>query len=248
MNVNEVCATLASRSLGGGAKVHPNDAVNLGQSSNDVVPSALHVAAALAITRRLLPALAELEGSLRGKSVQFWGIVKTGRTHMQDAVPIRLGQAFGGYADQVALACARLVPARDELLALALGGTAVGTGLGAAPGFGAAVAARLAAATGLPFAETGHHFAAQGGALDGAAAASGGLAALACALTKVANDVRWMGSGPRAGLGELVVPAVQPGSSIMPGKARSASNNAAGEWAKMTSRPPPPPPSLPPPR
>jgi len=219
MNANEVIAHLATSRLGAGTKhkVHPNDHVNFGQSSNDVIPTALYVAAASAIKDDLLPALETLKASLEKKSKEFWPIVKTGRTHLQDATPIRLGQEFQGYAGQIERGIKRARGALDELSEVALGGTAVGTGINTHPAFGARAAKRLADMTGLPIRETTNHFQAQA-SLDNAVGASGALKTLAVSLTKIANDVRWLGSGPRAGIGELEVPAVQPGSSIMPGK------------------------------
>jgi fumarate hydratase class II len=209
MNVNEVIANLA--------EAHPNDDVNRGQSSNDVFPSALHIAAAESVTRRLLPAMGELETALRDKSREFHKVIKIGRTHLQDAVPMRLGQEFGGYAQQVKRAIERVTFANSGLFELALGGTAVGTGLNAPEGFAAETIAYIAKETGLPFVEAANHFEAQA-ARDAAVALSGALRGTAVALTKIANDIRWLGSGPRCGIGELKLPAVQPGSSIMPGK------------------------------
>jgi fumarate hydratase class II len=215
MNANEVIATLATRALG--RKVHPNDHVNRGQSSNDVIPAAMHVAAAELVRHDLLPAMAELAESLKEKAREFEGIVKIGRTHLQDAVPMRLGQEFSGYARQVDASMERIHASLDGIYELPLGGTAVGTGLNAPPGFGSAVTKRLARETGLPFREAPNHFEAQA-AKDAVSFLSGALKTYAVALTKIANDIRWLGSGPRCGLGELRLPAVQPGSSIMPGK------------------------------
>ena len=209
MNANEVIAHLAH--------VHPNDDVNRGQSSNDVIPSALHVAAAETVTAHLVPAMRQLEESLRRKAAEFHDIIKIGRTHLQDAVPMRLGQEFSGYARQVEAARERLQAALPGIYELPLGGTAVGTGLNAAPGFASAVIAEIARRTGLPFVEAGNHFEAQA-ARDAVCFLSGALRSYAAALTKIANDLRWLSSGPRCGLGELQLPAVQPGSSIMPGK------------------------------
>jgi fumarate hydratase class II len=221
MNANEVIANRASVALGGvvGARspVHPNDHVNLGQSSNDVFPTAIHVAAETLLAERLDPALVRLVGELLAKAAQFDDVVKIGRTHLQDAVPIRLGQEFSGYAAQIELGRERLAAAREHLRELAIGGTAVGTGMGAHPEFGRRVAARLAAETGIPFREARDHFAAQA-SLDAAVQASATLRTLAGSLIKMADDLRLMGSGPRLGLGELRLPAVQPGSSMMPGK------------------------------
>jgi fumarate hydratase, class II len=218
MNANEVIAQHAHRTSGEGQKkIHPNDHVNFGQSSNDVIPTALHLAAAVAIKDVLIPALERLKASLERKSKEFWGVIKTGRTHLQDATPIRLGQEFLGYAGQIERGIARARRAIDELSEVALGGTAVGTGINTHPEFARKATARLAELTGLPIHETTNHFQAQA-SLDNAVAASGALKVIAVSLTKIANDVRWLGSGPRAGLGEIELPAVQPGSSIMPGK------------------------------
>jgi fumarate hydratase class II len=215
MNANEVIAHLAMRSLG--RTVHPNDHVNRSQSSNDVIPAAIHVAAAEETSRELLPAIAELAGALNGKAAEFDDIVKIGRTHLQDAVPVRLGQEFGGYARQVQASGERIKAALEWIWELPLGGTAVGTGLNVAPGFAQAAIRDLATRTGLPFREARNHFEAQA-AKDGVAFLSGALRTYAVALGKIANDVRWLGSGPRCGIGELRIAAVQPGSSIMPGK------------------------------
>jgi len=216
MNANEVIAHRATQ-LAGGKKVHPNDHVNFGQSSNDVIPTATYIAAASAIKEDLLPALRTLHASLLRKSKEFWGIIKTGRTHLQDATPIRLGQEFLGYAGQIERGITRVEAALKELSEVALGGTAVGTGINTHPEFAKRATARLSKTTGLTIRETDNHFQAQS-SLDNAVAASGALKTIAVSLTKIANDVRWLGSGPRAGLGELELPAVQPGSSIMPGK------------------------------
>jgi fumarate hydratase class II len=220
MNANEVIARRAAQLLGDRPQerpVHPNDHVNMGQSSNDVIPSALHVSGALAIHRRLMPALESLRNALADKAKQFDPVVKIGRTHLMDAVPIRLGQAFSGYAAQVDAALGALRAATDRLCELAVGGTAVGTGLNAPEGFGAEVCRLLAQRTGLVFRQSSNLFAALG-ARDAAVLASGALRCTALALGKIASDIRLMGSGPRCGLGELVLPATQPGSSIMPGK------------------------------
>ena len=221
MNANEVISNVAIESLGGelGSRnpVHPNDHVNKGQSSNDVFPSTIHLAAAGAIKDNLLPSLKELEDSLRAKSEEFWGVVKTGRTHLQDATPIRLGQEFLGYAGQLEFAGKRAEKALAELSVLALGGTAVGTGIGMHPEFATRVISRLRVLTGLDLSETTNHFQAQS-TLDAAVSASGELKSIAVGMLKIANDVRWLGSGPRAGIGEISLPEVQPGSSIMPGK------------------------------
>ncbi len=211
MNMNEVLATLA------GKPAHPNDHVNMGQSSNDLTPSAAHIAAALEATSRLLPALERLKLAFAEKSAAFMGAVKIGRTHLQDAVPIRMGQVFSGFAGQTEGAIRRVECARDGLLPLALGGTAVGTGLNCHPGFPEMVIRRVAEETGLPFAEAENHFSAQA-SMDDFAAFAGALKSVALALTKIANDIRFLASGPRSGLGELFLPDLQPGSSIMPGK------------------------------
>ncbi|MBJ7594596.1 MAG: class II fumarate hydratase [Candidatus Dormibacteraeota bacterium] len=221
MNANEVISNRAIELLGGerGSRipVHPNDHVNAGQSSNDVIPAAIHVAAAVGLHEDLLPALSALERSLRAKSEEFWPIIKTGRTHLQDATPIRLGQEFLGYAGQVERSRRRVSQGLSELRELALGGTAVGTGVGTHPEFPARVIARLAVATGIGFVESDNHFQAQA-TLDSVVAASGALRSVAVSLYKIASDIRLMGFGPRAGLAEIEIPAVQPGSSIMPGK------------------------------
>ncbi len=221
MNANEVISNVAIESLGGtiGSRtpVHPNDHVNKGQSSNDVFPSAIHLAAAVSIKDNLIPALQELENSLREKSKEFWGIVKTGRTHLQDATPIRLGQEFLGYAGQLELGRKRAEKALAELSVLALGGTAVGTGIGMHPEFSSRVITRLGELTGLNLSESTNHFQAQS-TLDAVVSASGELKSIAVGMLKISNDLRWLGSGPRAGIGEIKLPEVQPGSSIMPGK------------------------------
>lgn len=219
-NANEVIANRASQLLGGdlGSRmVHPNDNVNLGQSSNDVIPSAIHLAALLSIKEELLPALSLLESELQAKAEQFWPVIKTGRTHLQDATPVRLGQEFSGYAGQAAYSIIRVKRAQDALAEVALGGTAVGTGVNTHPEFSARACARLSALTGVDIRETGNHFQAQA-ALDGIVEASGQLKTVAVSLHKIANDIRFLGCGPRAGLGEINLPEVQPGSSIMPGK------------------------------
>jgi fumarate hydratase class II len=215
-NMNEVLAHLASARLGG-VKVHPNDDVNRCQSSNDTIPTALQLSAALAIEEELIPALIELQGALATKADEFWDVVKTGRTHLQDATPIRLGQEFAGYAGQVEEAIRRAQAARDELLTVPLGGTAVGTGINAHPEYAARACGHLSELTGLLVREAPNHFHAQA-SLDAAIAAHGALRAIALGLWKVASDIRLMGMGPRAGLAELALPETQPGSSIMPGK------------------------------
>ena len=220
MNANEVIANRATEILGGdlGSKlVHPNDHVNMGQSSNDVIPTAIHVAALILIQDSLLPALAVLDQSLTAKSKEFWKVVKTGRTHLQDATPVRLGQEFLGYAGQTQRAIARAKHARDQLSEVALGGTAVGTGVNTHPEFASPVCAEVSKELGIEVHETDNHFQAQN-TLDAVLQSSGSMRTIAVSLYKIANDVRWLGSGPRAGLGELRLPEVQPGSSIMPGK------------------------------
>jgi fumarate hydratase, class II len=221
MNVNEVLANRASELLGGerGQKrlVHPNDDVNLGQSSNDVFPTAMHVAAARAVEHDLLPRLEKLEATLAAKAEQFAGIVKIGRTHLQDATPLMLGQEFSGYVEQLAQAEAAIELALPGLCELAIGGTAVGTGLNTHPEFGARVAQDLSQATGMSFEPAPNKFAALAGH-EPLVFAHGALKTLAVALTKIANDIRWLASGPRSGLGELSIPENEPGSSIMPGK------------------------------
>jgi len=218
MNANEVIAGRATEILGDGAAgIHPNDHVNAGQSSNDVIPTAIHVAAAIAITQDLVPALGRLADSLEAKAGEFDGVVKSGRTHLMDATPVRLGQEFGGYAAQVRKASARVESSLPDLLELALGGTAVGTGINAPEGFAADVIDGIAARTGLAFREAENHFEAQG-SKDAAVQASGALKTAAVSLFKIANDLRWLASGPSSGIGEIRLPALQPGSSIMPGK------------------------------
>jgi fumarate hydratase class II len=221
MNINEVIANRASQlsgqALGSKNPLHPNDDVNLGQSSNDLIPTALHVSVAVALSSRLRPALDELAAALEAKSAEFRDIVKIGRTHLMDATPLTLGQEFSGYAMQVRKAGERVQRAVAALGELAIGGTAVGTGLNCHPEFPARVCRLLSERTGLAFREARNHFEAQGGR-DDCVEAAGHLATIAASLTKIANDVRLMGSGPRAGLAEIRLPATQPGSSIMPGK------------------------------
>jgi fumarate hydratase class II len=220
MNANEVIANRAMELLGGkrgGKLVHPNDHVNRGQSSNDVIPTAIHLAALEAMERRLIPALTRLEEALQRKAEEFHDVLKIGRTHLQDATPIRLGQEFGGYASQIQHGVARLRAAEKDLGELALGGTAVGTGINTHPEFARRTIARLGAEMNLTLREAADHFEAQGGR-DAVVGAGGMLKTLAVSLIKIANDVRLLGSGPRLGLGELKLPATQPGSSIMPGK------------------------------
>jgi fumarate hydratase class II len=219
-NANEVIGNRATEILGGkpGSKlVHPNDHVNLGQSSNDVIPTAIQVSWAVAITDELVPALELLQKSLEAKSVEFWPVIKTGRTHLQDATPIRLGQEFKGYAGQVEESIRRAKAAVDELARVPLGGTAVGTGLNAHPRYARLTTARLAKATGIRIRETRNHFHAQA-TLDVLVASHGALRTIAVSLSKIGSDIRLMGTGPVAGLGELRLPETQPGSSIMPGK------------------------------
>ncbi len=219
-NANEVIANRATELLGGefGSKlVHPNDDVNRGQSSNDVIPSAIHVAALAELHEVLQPGIERLRQKLDNKREEFWPIIKTGRTHLQDATPIRLGQEFLGYVGQMDRALVRLGWARQELEELAIGGNAVGTGINMHPEFPRRLCEILSQRTGFTVRETSNHFQAQS-TIDGVVMASGAVRTVAVSLLKIANDLRWMGSGPRAGLGELDVPAVQPGSSIMPGK------------------------------
>jgi len=221
MNANEVIAARAVEILGGkrgvDKTVHPNDHVNMAQSSNDVIPTTMHVAAVLAVENDLIPALRELHSALDAKAREFDPVVKMGRTHLMDAVPIRLGQEFSGYARQVELGIQRIEATLPGLRELAIGGTAVGTGLNSPEGFGAAVAQELSTITGTRFVEAANHFEAQG-AQDAYAFTAGALMTVAASLMKIANDIRLMGSGPQGGLGELILPAIQPGSSIMPGK------------------------------
>ncbi|MCZ7458287.1 class II fumarate hydratase [Streptomyces sp. WMMC940] len=215
MNMNEVLATLASERLG--RDVHPNDHVNASQSSNDVFPSSIHIAATAAVTRDLVPALEHLAEALERKAGEFSRVVKSGRTHLMDATPVTLGQEFGGYAAQIRYGIERLNASLPRLAELPLGGTAVGTGVNTPPGFPAAVIAEVARTTGLPLTEARDHFEAQG-ARDGLVETSGQLRTIAVSLTKISNDLRWMASGPRTGLAEIRLPDLQPGSSIMPGK------------------------------
>ncbi len=225
MNANEVIANRAVELLGGkrGSRssgpwsVHPNDHVNTGQSSNDVIPTSIHIAAMVIISESLIPALEELQQGLADKSNEFMEVIKMGRTHLQDATPIRLGQEFAGFAGQIERGIARLNRVQEELGEVALGGTAVGTGVNTHPEFAGKVCRRLGKTLGLTISETDNHFQAQS-TLDNVVAASGAVRSLAISLLKIANDIRLLGSGPRAGLGELALPEVQPGSSIMPGK------------------------------
>jgi fumarate hydratase class II len=221
MNMNEVVASRANEILtgqkGGKSPVHPNDHVNLGQSSNDVIPSVIHISALLLIHERLIPSLAALNNDLAAKADEFKDIRKLGRTHLQDAVPMYLGQEFSGYARQIKLAVDRLRSVEPRLAELALGGTAVGSGLNTHPDFANQVIALISNHTGLAFTEAQNHFEAQA-ARDAAVETSGALKTLAVSLVKIANDVRWLASGPRSGIGEITLPSLQPGSSIMPGK------------------------------
>jgi fumarate hydratase class II len=224
MNANEVIATLAGERLG--RPVHPNDQVNASQSSNDVFPSSIHVAATSAVVKDLVPALEHLAEALERKRDEFAMVVKAGRTHLMDATPVTLGQEFAGYADQVRKGVERLHATLPRLAELPLGGTAVGTGINMPPGFAAAVIADLARSTGVPLTEARDHFEAQG-ARDGLVEASGQLKTIAVSLYKICNDLRWMSSGPRAGLAEINLPDLQPGSSIMPGKVNPVIPEAA---------------------
>jgi fumarate hydratase class II len=224
MNANEVIATLASRAVG--RAVHPNDHVNASQSSNDVFPTSIHVATTQGIVEELMPALTRLAEALADKASEFVGVVKAGRTHLMDATPVTLGQEFGGYATQIRLGVERLQSALPRVAALPLGGTAVGTGINTPPGFADQVIEVLADLTGMPFTEAEDHFEAQG-SRDSLVEASGQLRTIAVSVYKVCTDLRWMGSGPRAGLGELRLPDLQPGSSIMPGKVNPVIPEAA---------------------
>ena len=215
MNANEVIASLATAELG--EAVHPNDHVNASQSSNDVFPSAIHIAATQSLVQTLLPALRHLAETLSLKAAEFAEVVKCGRTHLMDATPVTLGQEFGGYAAQIRYGIERVDAALPRVAELPLGGTAVGTGINTPPGFAQSVISIVAEKTGLQLTEARDHFEAQG-ARDGLVEASGVLRTIAVSLYKIANDLRWMGSGPRAGLGEISLPDLQPGSSIMPGK------------------------------
>jgi fumarate hydratase class II len=218
MNANEVIARGANKRFEGQRiVVHPNDHVNFGQSSNDVIPTAIHVSARLAMEEELLPAMEALRDALRGKAREFDNIVKSGRTHLMDATPVRLGQEFAGYTRQVELGIQRVRGGSEELAELALGGTATGTGINTHPDFASHAIQRINETTGLSFREAEDHFEAQG-AKDGVVSASGALNTLAVSLTKIADDIRWMASGPTSGIHEIRLPAVQPGSSIMPGK------------------------------
>jgi fumarate hydratase, class II len=221
MNANEVISNRAIQIVGGelGSKdpVHPNDHVNMGQSSNDVIPTAIHLSALISIQEDLIPALEKLQAALEEKSREFDDVVKTGRTHLQDATPIRLGQEFTGYAGQIERGIQRVKKAREDLTEVALGGTAVGTGVNTHPEFASRVCEKLSERFGVEVRETENHFQAQS-AMDGTVFTSGALKTVAVSLMKIANDIRWLGAGPRANLAELALPEVQPGSSIMPGK------------------------------
>ncbi|MET8809623.1 class II fumarate hydratase [Streptomyces sp. NPDC004546] len=221
MNTNEVISNRAIQLVGGelGSKspIHPNDHVNMGQSSNDTFPTAMHIAAVKEIHEHLLPGVRALQQAIEAKARQWHDVVKIGRTHLEDAVPLTVGQEWSGYAHQLQQGIDRVARSAEGLYELAMGGTAVGTGLNAPPGFGEQVAAEIAAATGHPFTTAQNKFAAQGG-LDAVVGASAGLRALAVPLMKIANDIRWLASGPRCGLDEIILPANEPGSSIMPGK------------------------------
>jgi fumarate hydratase class II len=220
-NANEVisnrCCQLAGKAIGARDPVHPNDHVNMGQSSNDVIPSAMHISGAEQLKHCLIPALETLQSALEAKAKEFWDIIKIGRTHLMDATPVRLGQEFSGYAQQVTYGRDRAERAISALQELALGGTAVGTGLNRHANFPGKVMRHLEQRTGIQFREAVNHFEAQGGK-DAAVEASGHLKTIAVSLFKIANDIRWLGSGPRCGIGEIRLPATQPGSSIMPGK------------------------------
>jgi fumarate hydratase, class II len=217
MNANEVIATRARQLAGGALDIHPNDHVNMGQSSNDVFPTAMHVALAQALASELVPSLEELRSTLADKKDSFDELIKTGRTHLQDATPMTLGQEFSGYERQIEQSIWRIQRSLTSVFELPLGGTAVGTGLNTHPDFPRIAIAEISRRTGLPFFEAINHFEAQA-AKDGIVEMSGQLKTVACSLAKVANDIRWLASGPRCGIGELAIPSVQPGSSIMPGK------------------------------
>ena len=217
MNANEVIAALANKALAGTAHVHPNDHVNYGQSSNDIIPTAIHISCRAAINDELVPALALLQSALGRKARDFDGIVKSGRTHLMDATPVRLGQEFGGYARQVEKGIERVERASEEMAEVALGGTATGSGINTHPEFAARTIARVAARYGIDFHEAEDHFEAQGGK-DACVSLAGALNTVAASLMKIADDIRWLASGPTSGISEILLPAVQPGSSIMPGK------------------------------
>ncbi len=250
MNANEVianrCSQLAGKPIGSKDPVHPNDHVNMSQSSNDVIPTVLHIAVAERIRKFLMPALEALDGALERKAMEFWNVIKIGRTHLMDATPVRLGQEFSGYAKQIEYARLRAGNAIAALEELPMGGTAVGTGLNCHPDFSAIVMRHLWQQTGIAFKEARNHFEAQA-TKDGVVQASGQLKTLAVSLTKIASDIRWLGSGPRCGIGEIILPETQPGSSIMPGKvnpvmseavlqvcAKVIGNDATVTWAAAT--------------
>lgn len=247
MNINEVisnrCCQLAGQPVGAKAPVHPNDHVNMGQSSNDIIPTTIHVAVGVALRDSLFPALAALQTALEAKATEFWDVIKIGRTHLMDATPVRLGQEFGGYAKQIEYSRLRAGNALAAIEELPLGGTAVGTGLNCHPDFPSIAIRHLNAQTGVNFREASNHFEAQA-AKDGLVQASGQLKTIAVSLFKIANDIRWLSSGPRCGIGEILLPETQPGSSIMPGKvnpvicesvmqvaARVIGNDATVTWA-----------------
>lgn len=247
MNVNEVianrCSQIAGEAVGSKKPVHPNDHVNMGQSSNDVIPTAIHVSVGEVLAHSVRPALEKLQAALEKKSKEFWDVIKIGRTHLMDATPVRLGQEFSGYARQIEFSVARCQNAIAALEELPIGGTAVGTGLNCHPDFPGIVARHLASQTGIAWREAADHFEAQA-AKDGLVQASGQLKTIAVSLFKIANDIRWLGSGPRCGIGEILLPETQPGSSIMPGKvnpvicesamqvcARVFGNDATVTWA-----------------
>ena len=229
MNANEVianrCSQIAGKPIGSKEPVHPNDHVNMGQSSNDVIPTAIHIAVAERIRKYLMPALEQLDGALERKAMEFWEVIKIGRTHLMDATPVRLGQEFSGYAKQIEYARLRAGNAIAALEELPLGGTAVGTGLNCHPDFAGIVMHHLWNQTGVTFREAKNHFEAQS-AKDGLVQASGQLKTIAVSLMKIANDIRWLGSGPRCGIGEIRLPETQPGSSIMPGKVNPVMSEA----------------------
>jgi fumarate hydratase class II len=225
MNTNEVVAHRATELLEGDGSVHPNDHVNFGQSSNDVIPTAIHVSARVALEEELVPALAHMHAALVAKARAFDGIVKSGRTHLMDATPVRLGQEFAGYARQVEKAIERARASGEELNELALGGTATGTGINTHPEFSSRTIARISQTTGIMFTEAHDHFEAQG-AKDAAVNVAGALNTVATSLMKIADDIRWLGSGPTSGLHEIRLPAIQPGSSIMPGKVNPVMSEA----------------------
>ncbi len=229
MNANEVianrCSQIAGKPIGSKEPVHPNDHVNMGQSSNDVIPTAIHIAVGEALRNHLMPALDSLHGALARKATEFWDVIKIGRTHLMDATPIRLGQEFSGYATQIEYAKLRAGNAISAIEELALGGTAVGTGLNCHPEFPGKVMHHLWNRTGIAFREAHNHFEAQA-AKDGLVQASGQLKTIAVSLFKIANDIRWISSGPRCGIGEIRLPETQPGSSIMPGKVNPVMSEA----------------------